>query len=219
MVAGIIRRQRTDSDDYDDDARSDKLLYSETVGYDLPANLQLYNGLSCRRRCWLRPLAVSRPSNSGVRPAAGMRMASSCQTRGAARRGLAICWPSGRPAGSYLRLGDEKGVFGGRREGSSRQAVVGMPWMKATAAAVAAAAEANGSCRCQLRCCRLVKLLSGVSDVYATMRERILGLSVNALCILQYNTCLMLPILLTTHSQPQRKPSLFAMKPRRCRNE
>jgi len=49
----------------------------------------------------------------------------------------------------------------GRREG--RHAVVGTPRMKAAAAAAAAAAKANGSCGCQLRCCWLVKLLSGVN--------------------------------------------------------
>ena len=80
-----------------------------------------------------------------------------------------------------------KKELSGRRGGPRRHAVVGIPRMKAAAAA---AGKANGSCGGQLRCCKLVKLLTAV-NIGCELR---LSQAVNDRCRLRYDTRLTLRI-------------------------
>ena len=124
---------------------------------DLPTSLLLL----------LQALPASLPSNSGVQqPGCGWRSFL------AAAPPSPVLLSTGQLAVICVSAMKE---FSGEREGPGRHAVVGMPGMKA-----AAAAAANGSCRWQLRCCQLVKLLAGVADACAIIRERRLGRLIHA---------------------------------------
>jgi len=148
MVAGIIRRPRTDSKDTTTDRPTerdrDRDGRAETVGYsDSPTPL-------------LRAVAAAAAAAAAAHGAHQIPPAPTafcCQDAGGPRSFRAAS-PSSRPTGSYLRLSGDQGA-----RGEERRARDGCACCRGSRSLLLLLllllSKRRGSCGCRLRCCWL----------------------------------------------------------------